>query len=215
MDKRKIRQSPKLPAEQRRRQLVDAAWKLFSRKGYLATTTEEIAAGAGVTKGALYFHFKTKEDLLFEIVKGWLASAREAVIEGATNNMRPVDFLRILTGAGAHCRQDWAESAGLWVQAIRIPRIKAYLTRQINDYLDFFVQKVTVEPQLDETQLRQLGLLVFALHDGLEMLRYHYGRKVDIEALVDLAGLLTLSGSDVSSVDNPSPRKARKKGNNS
>ena len=69
MAKTKIKQSPKMPAEHRREQLLDAAGTLFMKKGYLGTTTEEVARKAGLTKGGLYFHFKNKEELLFELVK--------------------------------------------------------------------------------------------------------------------------------------------------
>ena len=53
----KIKQSPKMPAEVRREQLMMAARELFVKKGYRDTTTEEIARRARVTKGALYYHF--------------------------------------------------------------------------------------------------------------------------------------------------------------
>lgn len=43
---------------------MDAAFRIFSVRGYHATRLEEVAAAAGVTKGAIYYHFESKEDLL-------------------------------------------------------------------------------------------------------------------------------------------------------
>lgn len=43
--------------------ILTAAAKVFEERGYLAATITEILATAGVTKGALYFHFQSKEDL--------------------------------------------------------------------------------------------------------------------------------------------------------
>jgi AcrR family transcriptional regulator len=44
--------------------LLDAAFRVFGTRGYRATRLEEVAAEAGVTKGAIYYHFENKEDLL-------------------------------------------------------------------------------------------------------------------------------------------------------
>lgn len=48
-------------------ELVSAARRLFATKGFASTSIEELVREAGVTRGALYHHFKTKEDL-FEAV---------------------------------------------------------------------------------------------------------------------------------------------------
>nr|AAX97699.1 SngR [Streptomyces natalensis ATCC 27448] len=50
-------------AIQTRRQILDAAGLVFDQLGYESATITEIIAQAGVTKGALYFHFDSKEDV--------------------------------------------------------------------------------------------------------------------------------------------------------
>ncbi len=52
-----------------RRELLDVAIDCFARFGYHATSIDRIAREAGVTKGALYYHFKDKADLLFAAVQ--------------------------------------------------------------------------------------------------------------------------------------------------
>jgi len=47
---------------------VRAAIDCFARLGYQGTTIDRIARDAGVTKGAVYYHFRDKEELLFETV---------------------------------------------------------------------------------------------------------------------------------------------------
>jgi TetR/AcrR family transcriptional regulator len=56
-------QTLRLPASDRRRQLVETALDFFSRKGFGGTTTKEIAAAAGVTEAIIFRHFPTKQDL--------------------------------------------------------------------------------------------------------------------------------------------------------
>lgn len=51
--------------EKRRAQIVDAAVRLFSERGYFQTTIEDIAGAVPVSKGLVYRYFKDKNDLLF------------------------------------------------------------------------------------------------------------------------------------------------------
>jgi TetR/AcrR family transcriptional regulator len=73
-----------MSAEDRRRQLIEVAIDLFSKKGFGGTTTREIAAAAGVTEAIIFRHFATKQDLYTAIldfighttgVDQWIADA--------------------------------------------------------------------------------------------------------------------------------------------
>jgi len=50
-------------SEQTRQDILNVALDLFHARGYARTTLEQIARGAGVTRGAIYWHFKDKVDL--------------------------------------------------------------------------------------------------------------------------------------------------------
>jgi AcrR family transcriptional regulator len=49
--------------------ILDSALKVFSSKGYAAARLEDIASHAGVTRGAIYWHFKDKYELFFSLYK--------------------------------------------------------------------------------------------------------------------------------------------------
>lgn len=49
--------------------LLESAKRLFSQKGYYATSVEDIVASAGFSKGAFYFYFKSKEELFKSLVE--------------------------------------------------------------------------------------------------------------------------------------------------
>jgi len=53
----------RLPAEDRRRQLIETALNFFSHKGFEGTTTKEIAAAAGVNEAIIFRHFASKQAL--------------------------------------------------------------------------------------------------------------------------------------------------------
>jgi AcrR family transcriptional regulator len=56
-------------AEATRRGLVKAARKLFGKQGFAGTSVDEVVRAAGVTKGALYHHFRDKDDLFRAVVE--------------------------------------------------------------------------------------------------------------------------------------------------
>jgi len=58
----------RLGAVERRRQLFDVALTLFAERGYRATTMDDVAEAAGVTKPLLYQHFSSKRALYLELV---------------------------------------------------------------------------------------------------------------------------------------------------
>ncbi|WP_420027123.1 TetR family transcriptional regulator [Escherichia coli] len=57
----------KQEAQETRQHILDVALRLFSQQGVSSTSLGEIAKAAGVTRGAIYWHFKDKSDLFSEI----------------------------------------------------------------------------------------------------------------------------------------------------
>lgn len=70
--------TPRLPAEDRRRQLVETALDFFSRKGFNGTTTKGIAAAAGVNEAIIFRHFPTKSDLYNAVIDHYQESGQAA-----------------------------------------------------------------------------------------------------------------------------------------
>ena len=63
--------------EPARNRLLDAALRVIREKGYHATSVDELCAAAGVTKGAFFHHFKSKEDLGVAAAEHWSATTRD------------------------------------------------------------------------------------------------------------------------------------------
>src|SRR5215472_7076676 len=70
--------------EPSRKQLTAAAIDCFARLGYQGTSIDRIARDAGVTKGAVYYHFRDKEELLFEAVKDRIGGFEKHVLKAVT-----------------------------------------------------------------------------------------------------------------------------------
>jgi AcrR family transcriptional regulator len=61
--------SSRLPAAERRQQLLDVAVATFSQRGYRNTSMNDLAEAAGVTKPVLYQHFSSKRELFLELLR--------------------------------------------------------------------------------------------------------------------------------------------------
>jgi AcrR family transcriptional regulator len=85
--------------EATRAALVRAAQRLFTRKGYGATSTEEIVRTAKVTRGALYHHFSDKEELFRAVFEATEAQMLERVLGAAANVPSPLAQLQVAIDA--------------------------------------------------------------------------------------------------------------------
>lgn len=96
----------RLPAEQRRRQLLDVACGVFAERGFHATVMDDVAAAAGVTKPVLYQHFPSKRALFVELLDdvGHQLLGELAVATGAATTGRErveagfTAYFRFVTG---------------------------------------------------------------------------------------------------------------------
>ena len=89
----------KADAEQTRLKILDAAERLFCTRGIAQTTLEGIAREAGATRGAFYWHFKDKADILTAICERY-KSPQLARIEAVADADLPGDALEIFETTG-------------------------------------------------------------------------------------------------------------------
>lgn len=77
------------PRSDTRARIIDVALELFAEHGYEKTSLREIADRLGVTKAALYYHFKTKDDIVHGIVESMSAPIDEAIEWGQSRPWSP------------------------------------------------------------------------------------------------------------------------------
>jgi AcrR family transcriptional regulator len=82
-----------------RRQLVEIAIDCFARHGFQGTSIDRIARAAGLTKGALYYHFRDKEELLLEAVKDRIGEFERRVVDGVAASDDAFEQLRQVVDA--------------------------------------------------------------------------------------------------------------------
>jgi TetR/AcrR family acrAB operon transcriptional repressor len=78
--------------------LLDAGLRVFARDGYAEARLEAISAAAGLTRGAFYWHFRDKADLLGQIERRESAKLDDLVRDALANGDSPLEKLRSLLG---------------------------------------------------------------------------------------------------------------------
>ncbi|MBI2723780.1 MAG: TetR/AcrR family transcriptional regulator [Chloroflexi bacterium] len=119
--------------KQTRARLIDAALQLFSTSGYEHATVDDISQAAGFSKGAYYFHFSTKDDVLLELLRNWTDDrnrvlASEAGDDGAVTG---AILQRTLESFFSYADEpQWpAVLLEFWAQAVRNPEVSKRLTQ--------------------------------------------------------------------------------------
>lgn len=85
---------PAAPANTRRDELLQLAATMFAERGMRATTVRDIADSAGILSGSLYHHFSSKEEMVDEVLRGFLDWLFHRYQEIVATEPNPVQRLR-------------------------------------------------------------------------------------------------------------------------
>ncbi|GIN86355.1 TetR family transcriptional regulator [Heyndrickxia sporothermodurans] len=78
-------------AEERKNEILDAADKLFGQKGFDGTSTNDILEMVGIARGTLYYHFKSKEDIMDALIERYSVRLLGAAQESAADKSIPIN----------------------------------------------------------------------------------------------------------------------------
>jgi len=70
--------------------ILDAAAELFAKKGYQATSVEDIVQSASMVKGTFYYHFRSKDDIVYELRKQTLLQDFESIHTALNAGASPI-----------------------------------------------------------------------------------------------------------------------------
>lgn len=85
-----------IQSEQTRRHILATAAELFAIKGFYGTSVADLAEAAGLTKGALYHHFKNKDALFFAVIESVRETWEKAVVPGVLAHQHALDRIGTL-----------------------------------------------------------------------------------------------------------------------
>jgi len=166
-------------SEETRAKIIESAIKLFSTRGFNAASVDDICKDAGISKGAFYHHFKTKQALFLALLDGWLQTI-DTAIEASKDLTVPETFTQMTT-AFPYIFETAGEGLPMflefWLQASRDKKIwEASIApyRRYHKYFTTLIKKgvdegsfVEVDPELTSRMIvsTAMGLLLQSLLD--------------------------------------------------
>jgi AcrR family transcriptional regulator len=166
-------------SEETQARIMEAAIKLFSKRGYNKASVDDICAEAGISKGAFYHHFTSKQELFLALLDGWLRTIDNA-IEASKDKTAPETFMQ-LTESFPYIFETAGEGLPMflefWLQASRDKKIwDASIApyRRYHRYFTSLIRKgiqegsfVEVDPELASRMIisTAMGLLLQSLLD--------------------------------------------------
>ena len=79
-----------------KRKIFETSMELFAKKGYEATSIEEITSVVGVAKGTLYYHFSTKEEIFYFLVEEGMKLLKNSIDIKTSNLENSMDKLKAI-----------------------------------------------------------------------------------------------------------------------
>ncbi|KAA6473570.1 TetR/AcrR family transcriptional regulator [Bacillus swezeyi] len=153
--------------------LIEAAKRRIAEHGLENLTLKEVAEDANVTQGTVYYHFRTKEQLVFEVVRDVCCTSRESVRANqkpAAENMKDgLASAKARTQEGAYYHQLFLE---LVVFGFRNERINKQLVELLDDENTFLAEQLSAlwkRSPVEGVSLKTWGILLNALIDGLAL----------------------------------------------
>jgi AcrR family transcriptional regulator len=134
-------QRVRLPAEERRAAVLEAACTIFCRGTYRSTTTAEIAKHAGVTEPVLYRHFSSKRDLYLACLEEAWRETRTLWDNAVAEEPDPSRWGIAMGKAYLATKDRRVQLAHLWLQSLAEvsddPEIRKFVRRQLQSVHEY------------------------------------------------------------------------------
>ncbi|MBZ5632141.1 MAG: TetR family transcriptional regulator [Acidobacteriia bacterium] len=151
----RARKTPLVPDNPALSRALDAAVGLFSRKGYAATSTREVAGILGIQKATLYYHVESKEDLLFLICQSSLTQIQNDVETAIRDIHDPLERTQALICSHIESLlRDEAKHATTFTEMHALSEKRFEQVMKLRDAYENFVRSVLQEAR-DAGVLRQ------------------------------------------------------------
>ncbi|UCR89731.1 TetR/AcrR family transcriptional regulator [Mycetocola spongiae] len=126
--------------ERKRSEIAQAALRCFARRGFQATSMADIIAESGLSAGAIYGHYKNKDDLI-EAVAGEVLTVRWSLIEGMNSGESippPHEMMRAIFVDFPEDFVEFGLVVQVWSEAVVEEALHVHAIRAIDGFIGYF-----------------------------------------------------------------------------
>lgn len=158
--------------EDAQRRIIEAAMDVIAERGCDKMTFDDVAKKLGVTKGAIYWYFKTKEDLIAAVFKKFQKEFERSTFDSYYN--RPLDemFMHIFDRFSLTDERRRAIFFEMFALATRNPEVRHAMWEYFNGLIATFEDVIRKEKKQHfiqtQADVHRLALLLTALFSGLQ-----------------------------------------------
>ena len=163
---------PQQRSEETRARILDAAVRRFAVVGYDGASVDDICSEAGVSKGAFYHHYPTKQAIFLALMQGWLKLI-DMGMDAARKDTVPETLMHmtnLLPGVFAAAEDRLPMFLEFWLQASRDETIWKAMIAPYHHYQDQFAKLVEdgmAEGSLKATDSQVAAQVIVSLAVGL------------------------------------------------
>ena len=171
----KPKQRTRPTRDQTRARLLYAAGEVFAKHGYDRASLDDVAAAAGLTKGAVYSSFASKDELFYALMRDRI-DERLALVAAAVDRQTTLQDTTRDAGAGLaeliFSQADWhLLFIEFWARAVRDPSLRKEFARQrlaARELIARFIEQQAAQLGTDlPAPADQLAVAVLALSNGI------------------------------------------------
>jgi len=158
---------------ERRQQLVDAAWRCLAHQGFQSLTVNDVCDEAGVSKGAFYTYFDQKQELLLALLEDEGEEIRRVMIDLQRAHTSGIERLRRFARAMIERGERPASlqvRADMWAEMSSNPAVRRTWASVVGDrraVLKGWIDRSVRDGELAPIPANALAAILLSLGDGL------------------------------------------------
>jgi AcrR family transcriptional regulator len=188
-------------SEERKDQILEAATKVFARQGIQEARMDDIVKESGLSKGALYWYFKSKEDIIFAILSNLfereLADLQKLIEAEGSAGDRLIEFTRHTVADLKRMPLFMPLAYEFYTLSFRNKTVRRALKRYLHGYFDILmpiIQQGIDRGEFRPVDVQEAAIAAGAMFEGTLLLWVYDPDTVKFEKHIETGARLLLQG---------------------